>query len=96
MDVKRNVYRRDGGCCIFCGRPVSVYHANSHVISRAYGGLGIEQNIMTNCIECHRLYDQSIQRKKMQEIAIKHMIRIYGEFDKENLVFKKGKQHENK
>lgn len=90
MSVKKIVHERDGGCCIFCGKPVSVYLANSHVISRAYGGLGIVKNIMTNCEDCHRKYDQSILRQGMKAIAIKHMERFYGKFIEDELVFKKG------
>ena len=40
--VKRRVWERDGHQCVLCG---SIYAMpNAHYISRAQGGLGIEEN----------------------------------------------------
>lgn len=59
---------------------------NVHVISRANGGLGIEQNIVTGCLECHRKMDQSVHRKQMIDYANKYLDSIYGK--RENLTYK--------
>ena len=40
--VKRRVLERDKGACVLCGRPGDPV---CHFISRAQGGLGIEENI---------------------------------------------------
>ena len=52
-DTKLQVWERDNHRCIFCGRYVEWNYANSHFIKRSQGGLGIPENIMTNCQECH-------------------------------------------
>lgn len=83
--VKQIVWERDGHKCIFCGS----YNAmpNVHVISRAYGGLGIEQNVVTACLECHRKMDQSSNRQTYVKIANQYLDSIYGK--RENLTYKK-------
>ena len=64
--VKRQVEERDHGLCIFCGRPGK---GEAHFISRAQGGLGIEENLITACRECHDRMDNSTDRKEMLGIA---------------------------
>ena len=59
--VKQAVWERDGGRCVICGNTHNVM-PNAHFISRANGGLGIEENVVTLCTEltpnkCHRKYD---------------------------------------
>jgi len=44
QSVKMKVWERDNHCCIVCGYNQNVM-PNGHYISRAKGGLGIEQNI---------------------------------------------------
>ena len=75
--VKRMVARRDSvdgwPCCILCGRtaPSSNQLAFScaHYISRAQGGLGIVENILTLCPACHRDYDGT-ERNELRLISI--------------------------
>ena len=74
--VKIKVYERDNGLCIFCGRPGL---PEAHVISRAHGGLGIEQNIVTACRVCHDRMDNSTERKVYVEYANRYLERIYGD-----------------
>lgn len=52
--VKRSVCERDDGRCIVCGRPGA---PNAHYIPRSASGLGIEENIVTLCWECHDAFD---------------------------------------
>lgn len=74
-EVKKAVAERDSvcghPCCIWCGFPSPVSFelafSNAHYIPRAQGGLGIEENILTLCPDCHRKYDQSTERGKMRE-----------------------------
>ena len=43
--VKQAVWERDGGRCVICGNTHNVM-PNAHFISRANGGLGIEENVV--------------------------------------------------
>ena len=87
--VKKIVWERDSGKCIFCQKPVSWNYANSHFIKRSHLGKGIEQNIMTNCDRCHGLFEESIYREKMKEFAKSYLISKYENWDEDMLVYKK-------
>ena len=80
--VKRAVWWRDRGRCILCSNKAAM--PNAHFISRAEGGLGIEQNIVTLCGDCHREYDQSTHRKAIREEIRQYLISKYGESWNEN------------
>lgn len=84
--VKRIVYERDNGCCIFCkmrGDPVG------HFVSRGQGGLGIEENIISVCAECHRMLDQTTNRAQMKEIAREYLKSKYPDWDERKLYYNK-------
>lgn len=83
--VKETVYERDGGRCILCkklGDPVA------HYISRAQGGLGIEQNIVTLCNDCHRAYDGD-QRLFLREHIREYLETNYPDFTDEMRIYRK-------
>lgn len=89
-EVKIAVWNRDKHKCIFCEKLVDVFYANAHFIPRSAGGLGIEENIFTACENCHREQDNGKYTKLYDEIAEKHLKRIYGaNWDKKKLVYKK-------
>ena len=85
--VKEAVYARDGGRCVVCGMRGS---PNAHYISRAHGGLGIEQNIVTLCHNCHRRYDQSISREIIGSVIADYMRTKYKDWDPVDLIYRKG------
>jgi 5-methylcytosine-specific restriction endonuclease McrA len=85
--VKQRVRERDNGMCVLCGRPGDPV---CHFISRAQGGLGIEENIWTGCVECHRDYDQSPIRYLLRERLVRHFRSKYPEWDKTELTYRKG------
>lgn len=85
--VKRKVYERDNRCCILCGSPFAA--PNAHYISRGQGGLGIEQNIVTLCNECHRRYDQTPERPYYGERIEEYLKSKYANWNKEDLIYKK-------
>ena len=93
--VKQAVWERDGGCCVVCGNNYNVM-PNGHFISRAKGGLGIEENIVTLCTEltpnkCHRKYDFGTKQER-EEIGNKienYLKSKYPNWDKEKLYYKK-------
>lgn len=86
-EVKDRVYKRDGGLCVLCRRPGV---PNAHIVSRAQGGLGIEENIVTLCPDCHRLYDQSVHREILRREIMDYMRRKYPGWDDISLTYKKG------
>lgn len=86
-EVKRRVYERDGGLCIICGKQGA---PNAHFIARSQLGLGVEENIVTLCPECHSDYDQSFLRKQYREIIKNYLKTRYSDWDEEKLIYKKG------
>lgn len=78
QEVKARVWERDSGCCIICGSPIAA--PNAHYIRRSQGGLGIEQNIVTLCMDCHNEFDNGSGQYSQ---AIKKAVRDYlqGQYD---------------
>lgn len=94
--VKEIVFERDKGKCVICGNSYNVM-PNAHYISRAKGGLGIEQNIVTLCTEltpnkCHRKYDFGTrkEREEIKEKIKKYLGSKYDNWKEEDLYYKKG------
>lgn len=86
-EVKETVWERDNYACVFCGK---VYASpNAHYIARSKNGLGIEQNILTLCNDCHRRYDQTTDRKKMREFFKRYLQSKYENWNEDNLIYKK-------
>lgn len=87
--TKLAVWERDNHRCIFCGKLVPWNNANSHFIKRSQGGLGIEMNILTNCIDCHHKFDDTPAREKMFQHAERYLKNKYRDFNIDNLTYKK-------
>lgn len=98
IEVKKKVAERDSidghPCCIWCGKPAPTTNplafSNAHFVSRARGGLGIEENILTLCWDCHRQYDQTDNREKMGAFFKRYLENNYPEWREEKLYYKKG------
>ena len=87
--VKNKVWQRDDGHCIVCGSTWAM--PNAHYISRANGGLGIPENIVTLCQNCHHAYDNTTQRPIYREYIKNYLQGVYGaEWNEEKLKYKKG------
>lgn len=84
-NIKKVVWERDGHRCIFCGSSQAM--PNAHVISRAKGGLGVEENIVTACYQCHFNMDQTSKRQEYLDIANRYLDQLYGH--REDLIYKK-------
>ena len=84
--VKAAVFERDGGRCVICGK---IGSPEAHYIARSQSGLGIEQNIVTLCRDCHRDYDNSYKRPFYREIIKEHLDTHYPNFSDEDRVYKK-------
>lgn len=89
--VKMEVWKRDNHRCIFCQKEVPWNYANSHYIKRSHLGLGIPENIMTNCQRCHNLFEESIYREKMKDFAKEYFISLYDYWNEDMLIYKKYK-----
>lgn len=95
--VKEEVADRDSfdghPCCILCGLPAPVNNrlafSNAHYISRAQGGLGVEENVLTLCPECHRRYDQTTDREMLKPFLGRYLKEHYPGWDEAKLVYKK-------
>lgn len=84
--VKAAVFKRDDELCVWCGLPGE---PNAHCISRAQGGLGVEENVLTLCPECHRRYDQSPDRKRMRAYFEEYLSDKYPGWGEDMLIYRK-------
>ena len=89
MKVKKVVWERDEHACIYCGKYVDVYYANSHYIKRSKLGLGIEQNVVTACPICHDKYDFKDFDSKMKNYTREYLSRLYDGWNEDDLVYRK-------
>lgn len=89
-NVKKVVEERDNHRCVFCGNPYA--KGEMHYIRRSQGGLGIEQNLLTGCRECHYQFDEGQAKELLRERAKKYLKSIYPDWDEENLIYNKWKE----
>lgn len=97
IEVKKKVAERDSidghPCCIWCGKPAPTTNplafSNAHFVSRARGGLGIEENILTLDWECHLKYDQTGSQPEMRAFFKEYLKTKYSDWEEEKLVYKK-------
>ena len=95
--VKEEVANRDSfdgfPCCILCGLPAPVNNrlafSNAHYISRAQGGLGVEENVLTLCPDCHRRYDQTTDRAMLKPFFGRYLKEHYPGWDENRLYYRK-------
>lgn len=89
-EVKQKVWDRDNHCCINCGNPYAM--PNAHYIPRSKGGLGIEENVVSLCIDCHHNFDNGKSLELKQQIKHKiedYLQNHYPDWSIDNLVYKK-------
>ena len=90
-DVRKEVNERDPDC-IWCHGLYGTGIPNVHIISRAKGGLGIPQNIVTACIECHNKYDNGCTREEHEQMyqqAVDYLKSKYPDWDESKLIYRK-------
>lgn len=85
--VKNAVWERDSHKCIICGSPCAM--PNAHYIPRSHGGLGIEENIVTLCMDCHRAFDQTTSRGWYRERIRRYLQEKYPKWDESKLIYHK-------
>lgn len=90
--VKDAVWARDGHRCVICASPYAM--PNSHYIRRSKGGLGIEENIVTMCETCHRMYDQGSRavRTNIGMFVARYLMSKYPNWNPQNLIYKKSEE----
>ena len=84
----REIVRERDKWCVCCGSPYRLEIA--HFISRGSGGLGIPENLILLCRECHREYDQSGKREKYRNYLRIYLKTQYSNWDETKLKYKKG------
>ena len=98
--VKRAVYIRDGGRCVLCGSPYG--DPVAHVVRRSQGGMGIEQNIVTLCPDCHRAYDAGANlwrfgagttRESLYCRLVAHLKGFYPGWTREEMIYRKENEY---
>lgn len=87
-DVKRRVYERDDGRCIWCGRPGL---PEAHYIRRSRGGLGIEENVVTLCRDDHYAFDSGSreQRETMGNFIRDYLAAHYTGWSEDKLIYRR-------
>lgn len=89
--VKDAVWQRDNHRCILCQSTQAM--PNAHVVPRAQGGLGVEQNVVTLCQNCHRKLDQTTQRKHLLQEVYAYMQSKYPSWQAQHQVYRKENPH---
>ena len=87
--VKRAVWERDDHRSVLSGKYVPVDCACCHFVSRARGGLGIEQNIITLTPDEHIEFDNGRHSKQLREQARAYLISQYPNWNESSLVYQK-------
>ena len=88
--LRQTVALRDNGRCIYCGKVVPIACSNAHFIKRSQGGLGIPENIVTLCPECHYEEDFGQNCKEYEDFIEEYLKEYYGKsWNKESLIYKK-------
>lgn len=88
MKVKKIVYERDKGRCVVCGKRGL---PEAHYIPRSAGGLGIEQNIVCLCRECHDKFDfgDGETMAHIGDMIRAYLMEHYPDWDESKLTYRK-------
>lgn len=86
-DTRAKVIRRDGGTCIICGKAWGLQVA--HYIPRSQGGLGVEQNLVLLCPQCHADFDNGHRRKDFGDYIRNYLKRYYTGWNTQELIYDK-------
>lgn len=88
-EVRQKVYDRDSiqgtPCCVVCGSPHNIEIA--HYINRSQGGMGIPQNLVCLCGECHRKEHNSV--KEIRESMRVYLMGLYDRWSESDLIYDK-------
>jgi len=52
---KKDILAHYGGCCVYCGRQLTLKETElDHVVAATKGGLNTKRNIVPSCMPCNR------------------------------------------
>lgn len=88
QSVKQAVFERDEGLCVWCGCPGL---PEAHFIPRSKGGLGIEENILTLCRECHDKFDHGTREERLRRkmYFADYLSEKYPGWDENKLIYRR-------
>lgn len=88
--VRAKVYRRDDHRCVYCHTTYALQLAHVFV-NRSHGGLGVEENLVTLCIEHHMSLDNGKLEKSqpIREVVESYLRYTYPNINIDNLKYKK-------
>lgn len=52
--LRFEIFKRDGFCCMYCGRTPPIVLEVDHIVPVAEGGDNSEDNLVTSCFDCNR------------------------------------------
>lgn len=86
--VRMIVESRDNGLCVICHRPGI---PNMHYKRRSQGGLGVPENVVCGCVNCHDEFDFNRNGlREHHELIIKEYLQSkYENWDENKLIYKK-------
>ena len=89
--TKKTVWERDSYACVVCKRGGYGVMPNAHFVPRSKGGLGVEQNVVTLCMECHNKFDHGDreERSACRHIIREHLQNCYEDWRVEDYVYDK-------
>ena len=98
--TREEIYIRERGQCFFCQKQYHMESTSSigyqikdimHFIPKSSLGLGIEENGVLGCRYHHSLLDNGSKglRNEMLDMMEEYLKRIYEDWDKEKLVYRK-------
>lgn len=89
-DERKAIYERDFQRCVICGGTYRLTIA--HMISRAYGGLGIRQNGVLLCMQCHDAMDNGSNKElrvAYQKFVRNYLEQQYPDFPDDRRIYRK-------
>lgn len=84
---RKEVHERDGLRCVYCGKtnqPIEL----AHYISRARGGLGVPENLVSLCIFCHDGYEGE-RREEIRPFLREYLKSCYPNWNEDKLIYQK-------
>lgn len=87
--VRAIVMRRDK-YCVYCGSHYGLEIAH-YKLSRAHGGLGVEENLVVLCQKHHRIYDsgKKEEQQTIRQYVDDYMTHLYGNIPIEKIKYMK-------
>ncbi len=68
---RRNLFLRDGGCCVYCGKAVSFSsYTIDHVVPKSQGGGSTWENLVAACSRCNNR--KGGRRYRADELSMHH------------------------